>query len=70
MSLIRYIYKENTYIVKGKTMMKDPTSRKWLPAILYHKVGEPDKLYTREEKEFVALFAQKTVGIEPFNSKK
>jgi len=48
---------ENAYQVIGTCFMKDPTSREWLPAVIY-KGG--DEVYVRELNEFIEKFQIKT----------
>ena len=50
-----YKYKENEYYIVGKSLMKNPQTRKWQKAILYSRIGV-ELVFCREKEEFDNLF--------------
>lgn len=51
-----YLYKNNKYMYIGKCLMKDAATRKWVNAIVYADYYNSEKLYIREETDFLAKF--------------
>jgi len=50
-----YTYKEKQYYIESTAEMKDPTSRAWIPAVVYVS-KESGERYVREAVEFFEKF--------------
>lgn len=51
-----YLYKNHKYMYISKCLMKDAVTRKWVNAIVYADYYNSEKLYIREETDFLAKF--------------
>lgn len=51
-----YVYKGSKYSFQGYCEFKCPSTRKWVRAVSYSPWDNPDKLYVREEKDFLNKF--------------
>ena len=52
---VNYEYKGKKYTVQRELKMKDPTSRKWLDAVIY-KAWHTGEFYCRDKQEFLQKF--------------
>lgn len=50
-----YVYKGNKYLLRGKCLIKDPTSRKWVDGTMYMSL-KSGELFVREENDFLVKF--------------
>ena len=59
----RYIHNKtsNEYIIDNITKMKHPDTGKWIPAVIYHRYGNPDPLWCRSVESFKSHFSDAKV---------
>ena len=59
----RYIHNKtsNEYIIISITKMKHPDTGEWIPAVIYHKYGNPDHLWCRSVESFKSHFSDAKV---------
>lgn len=59
----RYIHNKtsNEYIIVDITKMKHPDTGKWIPAVIYHRYGNPDHLWCRSVESFKTNFSDAKV---------
>ena len=59
----RYIHNKtsNEYTIISITKMKHPDTGKWIPAIIYHRYGNPDHLWCRSVESFKTHFSDAKV---------
>lgn len=59
----RYIHNKtsNEYIIISITKMKHPDTGKWIPAVIYHRYGNPDYLWCRSVESFKSHFSDAKV---------
>lgn len=59
----RYIHNKtsNEYIIISITKMKHPDTGKWIPAVIYHRCGNPDRLWCRSIESFKTHFSDAKV---------
>lgn len=50
-----YVYKGNQYYLKGRCLIKDPTSRMWVNGIIYTSLKTGNE-FVREENDFLVKF--------------
>lgn len=50
-----YVYKGNQYYLKGRCLIKDPTSRMWVNGIIYASLKTGNE-FVREENDFLVKF--------------
>ena len=69
MLIKQYIYKDEIYeVIDANLTMKEPTTRKWIPAVSYHNINKPEIKCVREKSEFLkrfVLYKEKKVKPEP-----
>lgn len=55
----RYIHNKtsNEYIIISITKMKHPDTGEWIPAVIYHRYGNPDHLWCRSVESFKSHFS-------------
>lgn len=51
----------NEYIIDNITKMKHPDTGKWIPAVIYHRYGNPDHLWCRSVESFKTHFSDAKV---------
>lgn len=59
----RYIHNKtsNEYIIDNITKMKHPDTGKWIPAVIYHRYGNPYHLWCRSVESFKSHFSDAKV---------
>lgn len=59
----RYIHKKtsNEYSIDDITKMKHPDTGEWIPAVIYHRYGNPDHLWCRSVESFKTHFSDAKV---------
>lgn len=59
----RYIHNKtsNEYIIDNITKMKHPDTDKWIPAVIYHRYGNPSHLWCRSVESFKSHFSDAKV---------
>lgn len=59
----RYIHNKtsNEYIIISITKMKHPDTGEWIPAVIYHRYGNPDHLWCRSVESFKTHFSDAKV---------
>lgn len=59
----RYIHNKtsNEYIIISITKMKHPDTGEWIPAVIYHRYGNPDHLWCRSVESFKSHFSDAKV---------
>lgn len=59
----RYIHNKtsNEYIIDNITKMKHPDTGKWIPAVIYHRYGNPSHLWCRSVESFKSHFSDAKV---------
>ena len=59
----RYIHNKtsNEYIIISITKMKHPDTGEWIPAVIYHRYGNPDYLWCRSVESFKTHFSDAKV---------
>lgn len=50
-----YVYKSNQYYLKGRCLIKDPTSGMWVNGIIYTSLKTGNE-FVREENDFLVKF--------------
>lgn len=55
----RYIHNKtsNEYSIDDITKMKHPDTGEWIPAVIYHRYGNPDHLWCRSVESFKIHFS-------------
>lgn len=55
----RYIHNKtsNEYTIISITKMKHPDTGEWIPAVIYHRYGNPDHLWCRSVESFKSHFS-------------
>lgn len=55
----RYIHNKtsNEYVIDNITKMKHPDTGEWIPAVIYHRYGNPDHLWCRSVESFKTHFS-------------
>ena len=58
-----YIHKKtsNEYSIDDITKMKHPDTGEWIPAVIYHRYGNPDHLWCRSVESFKTHFGDAKV---------
>lgn len=58
-----YIHKKtsNEYSIDDITKMKHPDTGEWIPAVIYHRYGNPDHLWCRSVESFKTHFSDAKV---------
>lgn len=58
-----YIHKKtsNEYSIDDITKMKHPDTGEWIPAVIYHRYGNPDHLWCRSVESFKSHFSDAKV---------
>ena len=58
-----YIHKKTSdeYSIDNITKMKHPDTGKWIPAVIYHRCGNPDHLWCRSVESFKTYFSDAKV---------
>ena len=58
-----YIHKKtsNEYSIDDITKMKHPDTGEWIPAVIYHRYGNPDHLGCRSVESFKTHFSDAKV---------
>lgn len=51
----------NEYIIISITKMKHPDTGKWIPAVIYHRYGNPFRLWCRSVESFKSYFSDAKV---------
>lgn len=51
----------NEYIIVDITKMKHPDTGEWIPAVIYHRYGNPDHLWCRSVESFKTHFSDAKV---------
>lgn len=59
----RYIHNKtsNEYSIDDITKMKHPDTGEWIPAVIYHRYGNPDHLWCRSVESFKTHFSDAKV---------
>lgn len=59
----RYIHNKtsNEYVIDNITKMKHPDTGEWIPAVIYHRYGNPDHLWCRSVESFKTHFSDAKV---------
>ncbi len=59
----RYIHNKvsNEYTIISITKMKHPDTGEWIPAVIYHRYGNPDHLWCRSVESFKTHFSDAKV---------
>lgn len=59
----RYIHNKtsNEYIIDNITKMKHPDTCEWIPAVIYHRYGNPYRLWCRSVESFKSHFSDAKV---------
>lgn len=59
----RYIHNKtyDEYVIDNITKMKHPDTGKWIPAVIYHRYGNPDHLWCRSVESFKTYFSDAKV---------
>lgn len=59
----RYIHNKtsNEYVIDNITKMKHPDTSEWIPAVIYHRYGNPDHLWCRSVESFKSHFSDAKV---------
>lgn len=59
----RYIHNKtsNEYSIDDITKMKHPDTGEWIPAVIYHRYGNPDHLWCRSVESFKSHFSDAKV---------
>ena len=59
----RYIHNKtsNEYTIDDITKMKHPDTGEWIPAVIYHRYGNPDHLWCRSVESFKSHFSDAKV---------
>lgn len=59
----RYIHNKtsNEYTIISITKMKHPDTGEWIPAVIYHRYGNPDHLWCRSIESFKTHFSDAKV---------
>lgn len=59
----RYIHNKtsNEYTIISITKMKHPDTGEWIPAVIYHRYGNPDHLWCRSVESFKSHFSDAKV---------
>ena len=59
----RYIHNKtsNEYIIISITKMKHPDTGEWIPAVIYHRYGNPDHLWCTSVESFKSHFSDAKV---------
>ena len=59
----RYIHNKtsNEYVIDSITKMKHPDTGEWIPAVIYHRYGNPDHLWCRSVESFKSHFSDAKV---------
>ena len=59
----RYIHNKtsNEYVIDNITKMKHPDTGEWIPAVIYHRYGNPDHLWCRSVESFKSHFSDAKV---------
>lgn len=59
----RYIHNKtsNEYIIDNITKMKHPDTGEWIPAVIYHRYGNPYRLWCRSVESFKSHFSDAKV---------
>ena len=59
----RYIHNKtsNEYVIDDITKMKHPDTGEWIPAVIYHRYGNPDHLWCRSVESFKTHFSDAKV---------
>ena len=59
----RYIHNKtsNEYSIDDITKMKHPDTGEWIPAVIYHRYGNPDHLWCRNVESFKTHFSDAKV---------
>lgn len=58
-----YIHNKTSdeYIIDNITKMKHPDTYKWIPAVIYHRYGNPYRLWCRSVESFKTHFSDAKV---------
>ena len=51
----------NEYSIDDITKMKHPDTGEWIPAVIYHRYGNPDHLWCRSVESFKTHFSDAKV---------
>ena len=51
----------NEYAIDDITKMKHPDTGEWIPAVIYHRYGNPDHLWCRSVESFKTHFSDAKV---------
>lgn len=59
----RYIHNKtsNEYVIDNITKMKHPDTGEWIPAVIYHRYGNPEHLWCRSVESFKSHFSDAKV---------
>lgn len=59
----RYIHNKtsNEYVIDNITKMKHPDTGEWIPAVIYHRYGNPYRLWCRSVESFKSHFSDAKV---------